>query len=547
MMEDSAHNPKQLELRHAGLRHLQGGQFAAAAQSFEQSLRGDQNDAMAWTGLGTAYENLGEAAKAQIAYRNALKLDNRSFTAAHHLGRLLINLESAEAAIGHLKQALEINPTSEAALCDLGAAQLALKDFANAEDSLRRTLALRHNFIPALINLGRCLREQFRPEEAVDLFQSAVKSDANSSDAVTSLASALADVGRTEQALAVLDQFLRNHPDHVACHQTKALALLRAGKLREGFEEYEWRFFPSPSGITARPFTAPRWTGDKLGERTLLIWLEQGIGDEILALSIWADQLQSRQGGQHVIESDPRLTKLLSRSFPQVRIVSRQDPPAKTVEAADIVCPAWSGARFLPPRTPTDPGATAYLTPDPEKKSELRHKYETLAKGRTIVGLSWSSMAKHGHLKTPPLETWRPILEDTSLFFVCLQYSPNDADAVALSDMSNNRLYIDTAIDCMNELDDCAAQISAMDRVVTVSNSTAHFTGALGVPVATLVASGYGGFWYWFRNRADSPWYPSMKLCRQDKPGNWQQAMAAAESWLHEPESSMASLPSHGA
>jgi len=532
MTEDSVHGLDQPDLVQTGQRHFQSGHFADAAQAFKQALQHDQHDAIAWAGLGTVYETVGDPSQAQIAYRNALKIDNRSFVAAHHLGRLLINTGDVSEAISLLHQAVNINPKSEAALCDLGAAQLALKDFTTAEDTLRRTLALRHNFLPALINLGKCLREQFKAEEAIDVFESALKLNAHSSDAATNLASTLSDAGETEQAIAVLDQFLRSQPDHVECHQTRALVLLRAGELDTGFDEYEWRFFPSPSGIPSRPFDAPRWTGDQLGDRTLLVWLEQGIGDEVLALSVWADQLRSRQAGQFTVECDPRLAEILKRSFPQAQVVARQDPPSNALQSIDVVCPAWSGARFLSVKQPQGVIATPYLVPDEIKKFELRRKYEALAEGRTIVGLSWASMAKHGYLKTPPLEAWRPILEDTSLFFVSLQYLPSDSDVAALSAMSGDRMHIDSDINSQNELDDSAAQISAMDKVITVSNSTAHFAGALGVPVATLIASGYGGFWYWFRNRTDSPWYPSMALCRQGQSGDWKQAVAAAKSWL---------------
>lgn len=534
-------------LRNTGLQNLQAGQFTAALHVFEHVLRHQKHDAVSWAGLGSAHESLGDLEKAKLAYGNALKLEPNAFTSAHHFGRVLLKLGEYDAAASHLTKATDLNPASEAALCDLGSAQLAAKNYWVAEETLQRALLLRHNFLPALINLGRCYREQLKPDRALEVFESTLRYHANSVNAVTSLASTLSDMGRVDDAITALDKFLANNGDEVECRQTRALTLLRAGQLDEGFKDYEWRLYPGPTGIATRPFTVPRWSGDDLGDRTLLLWLEQGIGDEILSLSLWTPQLTSSKASQHIVECDPRLTTLISRSYPQIQVVPRQDPPADICRNADVSCPAWSGGRYFASSLPNRPSPRSYLSADREKTDAFKHKYEELAQGRKIVGLSWCSAARHGHLKTPPLEAWQPLVSDPSLFMICLQYNATASDLKALSDMAGRNIYVDPSFDPMTDLDGSAAQLSALDTALTVSNSTAHLAGALGVPVATVIPSGYGGFWYWFRDRSDSPWYRSMQLFRQDRPGHWEQALINAHTWIKESKPLQADLPSQRA
>jgi tetratricopeptide (TPR) repeat protein len=508
------------------------GDLSSSKQLFEQFLLSTPNDPIGWTGLGMCLEKMLHYQAAANAYNRALTLEPRSFQAAHGLGRLLINLDRADEAIPVLLSSIEINPGSDAAWSDLGSAQLALNQLSNANQSFRHAVALNPRFLPAIVNLGACLREQGKTTEAVLAFESALDIDPNYSSAVTRLAVTLSDLGNIEQSLNVLDRYLETHPNDIQCHQNKALILLRSGSFKDGFLEYEWRLSPSPLGVEIRPFSLPRWQGDKLEERKLLIWLEQGIGDEILSLGLWDKALRDDIQNRYIIECDHRLAPLIQRSYPATKVVPRQDPPAPETKAADLVCPGWSIARFLGDDLSRSSSLPGYLSANHQASKILRSKYEQLAGGRTIVGLSWASGARSRNLKTPTLETWKLLLTNDTYFFVSLQHAPSHLDISALSEIAGREIYVDPVIDTTQNLDESAAQLAALDAAVTISNSTAHLAGALGIPVATVVPLGYGGFWYWHRDRSDSPWYPSMRVCRQKEPGHWPSAIAEACDWL---------------
>lgn len=532
MTEPTMQNDKSNALRQAGLDHLKSGRHQMAVQYFQKALATNQNDSVSWSGIGSALEELGDTKSALTAYQNALAIDPKSFAAAHHRGRLLVKLDDPCQAIKFLERAVQINPASGAAQCDLGTALLMKGDLISAEESFQHSIALSPKFLPARINLAKCLREQHRPREAVAAFEDALEIDRKSTDVINGLASTLSDLGETKRALRILDEFLPQQSSHVEGRQNRALIQLRAGYLKEGFQDYEWRLYPSPLGVPTRPFSQPAWAGEDLGERRLLIWLEQGVGDEIMELGIWDTMLNSNKASQCVVECDPRLASLVSRSFPHVTVSPRTNPPAPAAKNTDVVCPAWSGVRLMQIDIERPKHKSKYLSADASRTRTLRNQYERLAQGRKIVGLSWGSGGRKGHLKTPPLDSWRPLVAEDSHFMVCLQYDPTAADIEALSRVSETPVYVDPTIDAKRDIDGAAAQLSALDAVVTISNSTAHLAGSLGIPVATLIASGYGGFWYWFRDRTDSPWYPSMKLCRQNEHGDWSAAMLSAQKWL---------------
>ena len=156
-----------------------------------------------------------------------------------------------------------------------------------------------------------------------------------------------------------------------------------------------------------------------------------------------------------------------------------------------------------------------------------------LAAGRVIVGISWKSESpKTGHHKSIPLQQWLPILQTNKVFFVSLQYGDQDQEISTIGGLPGSGIHRDHSVDTKGDLDRFAAQVAAMDLVITVSNTTAHFAGAMNVPVWTLISEGPGALWYWFHDRDDSPWYPSMKLFRQSKAGRWEDVLSAVKSQL---------------
>jgi len=186
---------------------------------------------------------------------------------------------------------------------------------------------------------------------------------------------------------------------------------------------------------------------------------------------------------------------------------------------------------YLRPTAASFPKPHKYLEADAAQVAEFRQRYKQDSTDR-IVGIAWhSANPQAGAEKSTPLTAWADILRTPGYRFVSLQYGEHAQAHKHLRAATGLALIVDKTVDAKNDLARFAAQVAAMDLVISVSNTTVHFAGALGVPVWTLVPASVGRIWYWFLDRADSPWYQSMRLLRQERDVDWSPVLhAAAES-----------------
>jgi Flp pilus assembly protein TadD len=449
--------------------------------------------------LGNLARDLGQSEGAEQFFRQALKSAPGDF-------RILNNLADAQRDRGRLAQA---EATIVTAL-DTGAGQpdlwntaglvaLDRGDMALAGDRVDHALALDPSHAEALGTRGEIAARAGRHREAVDW-----------------LTRAVAQPGAPAQLTINL-----------------AYSLFALGRLAEAWERYAVRFETWRSriggGAQRRPFEQPVWRGDSLAG-PLLVWGEQGVGDELLYASMLPD-LQTRSA-ETLLETAPRLVPLLQRSFPDIAVIGRDDPPDPRTAAAVAQIPIADVGALLRPNLSSFPATAGYLRADSTLVERLRARYHA-AGPRPLVGISWrSKRPKLGDHKSVALVDWAPILQSRDATFVSLQYGDCQAEIAEVATRTGVRVIEDDDIDPMTDLDAFAAQTTAMDLVITVSNTTAHMAGALGRPVWTLLANGPGLLWYWFDGRKDSPWYPSMRIFRQPEPGQWSPVIAAIAAEL---------------
>jgi hypothetical protein len=238
--------------------------------------------------------------------------------------------------------------------------------------------------------------------------------------------------------------------------------------------------------------TAPAWNGQPLEGKTLHVWGEQGVGDQVLYAGV-IDEARAR-AGRCVLECEPRLVPLFERSFAGVEVVPQTTPAQQRISAPDIGAQIAVGSlsRFFRTDLASFPRHRGYLRADPTRVALLRERYRRLGSGR-VVGLSWRSTRKDlGLWKSAPLAGWAPILAVPGVAFINLQYGDCTAELVDVEQHIGTAIHCDGEVDPLKDLDAFAAQISALDLVITTSNTTAHFAGALGVPVWTLLPAGSG-------------------------------------------------------
>lgn len=353
----------------------------------------------------------------------------------------------------------------------------------------------------------------------------------------SNLGDALLLAGHPEEALANTQAVLALAPELGESRLLRALALLTLGRFEEGWAAWEDRWTVPPWLFAAGRFPQPAWTGQPLGGNRLLIWGEQGIGDEIQFASLLP--LLVRAGVGCVLECEPRLVPLFARSLPEVKVVARgwpPDPSLTRTEAADPVraliaaqIPAGSLPRLLGDAGGAPRSAAPYLLADPARASGFR---AAIPAGTLAVGIAWhTTNPKHGRSRNIPLRVLAHALHRPGVRLVVLQYGDWTQEIAALTAEGIDIGGL-PGLDPWGDLDGLAAAVAALDLVVCIDNVTVHLAGALGRPTCALLP--YAAEWRWLRDRTDTPWYPSVTLCRQQAPKDWSVPLRLARQRLDE-------------
>ena len=361
-------------------------------------------------------------------------------------------------------------------------------------------------------------------ELAIDAYNKAIEFNPHNAETYNNLGTVLQDKGNLESAIATYRKALEIDPDDQHAHLNISMLHLLQGDFKNGWQQYQWRWKYEKFPSEYRDFPQLFWSGENLSGKTILVWAEQGIGDEIMFASMLNDLRQSNTN--IMVECEQRLISLFQRSFPDIQFFCRTNPPDQQLLNPNIDYQISMGSLGQWLRTDLDsfkPGQSYYLTACPDKTAELRNKYQQLANGRKLVGISWKSTdisQRRAKSKSTSLESWAPVLSQPNCYFINLQYGDVETEVAKLESNTNLKVYQDQEIDPLVNLDGFAAQISALDLVISTSNTTVHMAGALGKRVWTLLP--HIPDWRWTLDREEALWYPVMRLFRQSSIGDWQ-------------------------
>ena len=550
----------QIHPQHFTVLHLLGV-IAYQAENFEiavdligQAIKIDPNQSSCFFSLGLILKKQGRLREAINAYYKVLEIEPKNADAYNNLGNILGLSGQLEEAVDTYRKALEINPDDIRTYNNLSVVFQKQGKLAEATDTYYKILEIDPTDVGVCRSLGMLLTERGKLEEAIDAYYKVLEVDSTDAgiynnlgillkeqgkfkeaidayckaleifpgyaDAYNNLGNVLQLQGDFEDAVVVYKKALEINSQFSEAHKNLGMLLLLTGELEHGWEKYEWRWkchdFPSEN----RNFPQPLWDGTGLSDKSVLVWTEQGVGDEIMfanmldTLSWMADEI--------ITECEERLVPLFQRSFPKIQFVSREQKPNPILLDKDIdyQVPIGSLAQWLRKNESQFPKKGSYLSASSEKVSQLRDKYKRLTDDRFLVGISWKSI-NHGieKEKSTILENWTPILSQPDCFFVNLQYGDIKQEIGEYYSSTGILIYTDQEINPLTNLDDFAAQISALDLVISISNTTVHISGALGKKVWTLLP--YVPDWRWMLKREDTPWYPTMKLFRQSQMNDW--------------------------
>ena len=474
----------------------------------------------------SAHNNLGNAQRegrrfedALASYGRAIALRGDYAEAYDNRGLALQGLGRHQAALADHDRALQLNAGLAAAHLNRGNALQALRRHADAVAAYERAQKLDRGLVDALVNRGNALCALGRHTEALKSYEVALKRKPDHADAYYCRAIALEALERFDDALTAYDAAIALQPDHAEAHWNKSLVLLAQGRMRDGLPLYEWRWRRPGSGLVPRDFDAPRWTGhEPLEGRTILLYAEQGLGDTLNFCRYVP--LVARRGARVVVEAQPALLPLLGGVEGVAEVVARGAP----LPAFDLQCPLLSLPLAFGTEVATIPASVPYLAADAAHRDRWRARLGERTRPR--IGLVWSGGTLSSvRERSIPLERFAALL-NVDAEFVSLQQEVRDADRAVLDARPDIRHFGPA----LEDFADTAALCELMDLVISIDTSTAHLAGALGRPLWVLLR--HNPDWRWFRDRADSPWYPGATLYRQTRADIWDDVLEQVGSDL---------------
>jgi tetratricopeptide (TPR) repeat protein len=478
------------------------GRHDAAERAARQALVLDPNNAGALNTLGLCQSAAGSRADAAASFERAAALAP-GFADPHcNLAELARRERRYDVAITHARRAVALAPNRpETQLC-LGHALTAARQFDAALIAFETVLRLRPGSIEAVIGIGTALSRAGRIEQAVARVTPVAASHPESADLQVHLGDLLLTRGEPDAALGRFQAVLSHMPDYAPACLGEGTVLALKGDLAAGFARFERRF--EIHGDRGRADPARRWRGEDPAGRTILLWSEQGFGDTI-QFSRYAP-IVAGLGARIVLEVQPALKSLLS-GLAGITVISTDDdlPPY------DLHCPLMS----VPAMLETIPAPPAYLVADAALRASWQRVLSPLKRRR--IGLVWAGHPYHTHdaYRSVPLARLLPLVEASDDCFVALQKDQRPGDSALLGQHFE---LLDLA-PRLGSFADTAAVISLLDLVISVDSAVCHLAGALGVPVWTMLPAAPD--WRWLEARTDSPWYPSMRLFRQTRLGDW--------------------------
>jgi Tfp pilus assembly protein PilF len=417
-----------------------------------------------------------------------------------------------DASIELYRRAVRLSPGLSEAWNNLGVSLQARGEIDEALACHREALRLEPGYPEAHNNVGNALQAMGRLDEAIESYRRALHFRPNYFEAMHHMGNALGAMGRTDEAIACYDEVIRRAPDYHKVRLCRAMAWLQAGDYERGWAEYEWRLLIKEQSIP--PLTQPPWDGKPLEGKSILILAEQGLGDA-LQFCRYAG-LAARQGGRVTVACRQPLERILGGCTGVGRVISEKDP----IPEFDCYAPLLSMPRICGTSLETIPAEVPYISVDPAL--EARWRAELGAIEGFKIGVAWQGNPDHGkdRQRSFRLAQLEPLAKAPGVCLISLQKGLGHEQLGGL----DGRFPVIDLGPRLEDLADTAAVVRNLDLVVSPDTSLAHLAGALGARV--WLALPQAADWRWLTGRDDTPWYPTMRLFRQARWGDWDAVFA---------------------
>ena len=522
-----------------GIRAWRRGDIVRAGQWALKATEVDGSNAKAFHVLAMALERMGHLHKALVTYERAFELDPEDSELLINLGLTAWNLKLTEGAARMFQLYINTCPNSPLGYNNLGSVQYDLGRLDAAIDTLKGAIYRMPQEAILWNSLATVLAEEGRAEESLVFYNESVRLEPGFARGYHNLGYAYQHLGQLEEALVNYDRALEYAVDPSEQRETRhsrSICLIGAGKLEEGFREYEIRNSDRFRSYLHHLVKAPRWNGEPVEGLKLLLVGEQGLGDEFMFANILPDMRRDLgPDGKLQIAVDPRLVPLFQRSFPDAEVGAYDDrtlldndgnkalrlvPFASDGNEPDMWAPMGSALQIYRKRI-SDFRHEAFLVPDPARVAEFREKLAKLPGKK--VGICWRSMmleAKRAKYFSP-IDGWAPVLKTEGVSFINLQYGDCAAEIACAADQHGVTIHQIEGLNLRDDIDGTAALSAALDLVLSAPTAAAATAASVGTEVWFLAA---GRTWPQL-GTDEYPWYAKTRVMSPEKFGDWASLM----------------------
>jgi tetratricopeptide (TPR) repeat protein len=508
-------------LRNIGLIHCADKDYELAEEFINKALKIDPKDSSALNNLGQVFVSDLQLDKGIECFQRALKIDTNNSLIYRNMGRALMRRRRDEEALEAFQKSMEIDSSETEAYYHFAAVLRNMEKLVESEDFVRSALKQFPKEPLLLCELSNNLQGQFEFEEAEKYARQVLDISPNCGAAMVTLAIVLIHTGSEEEVLEIYKKALKEMPNEMSVSFNYALTLFCYGHLEEAWKRYRLRWETESFTSPVRSFPQDQWDGSPLKGKSIILYGEQGLGDEIRHASMVPDML--KMGAEVYVECEPRLVDIFQRSFEGANVFPYPYTEAETGKVdIDFQSAILDLGGYLRPTIdsfPSDPNHS-FLKPDPERIVFWKERMEALGP-QPKVGMIWQSTKAAGGRGRwgATVEELAPILSIKGIDFVNLMYVECNEDRAKMLELYGVNLHTWDDIDLRNDQDDLCALISNLDLVISHASSVAYTAGGLGIPTFNFLPV---KIYFDLLGNPDAPgWSPSMRYFRKNIHEDW--------------------------
>jgi tetratricopeptide (TPR) repeat protein len=516
------------------------GEIAGAGQWALKATEADGDNSKAFHVLAMALERMGHLHKALVTYERAFQLDPEDPELLINLGLTAWNLKLSDGAAQMFRLYIAACPDSPLGYNNLGGVQADMGAPDVAIETLRAAIYQMPNEAILWNSLATVLAEEGRADESLVFYNEAARLQPGFARAYHNLGYAYQHLSQMENALEAYDKALElviDPAEKIETRHSRSICLIGAGKIEEGFREYEIRNNPRFRAYFHHMIDAPMWAGEDLNGKKILIVGEQGLGDELMFANILPDvQAAVGETGKLQICVDPRLVPLFQRSYPRAEVGTYDDrtlidndgnkalrlvPFASKENKPELWAPMGTALQYYR-KSLADFPHKPFLTPDAARVADFKIALDAMGPEKKI-GICWRSMmmaAKRAKYFSA-IDHWGPVLQTPGVTFINLQYGDCAAELAQAEEKFGIRIHSMSGLDLKDDIDDTAALCGALDLVLSAPTAAAHTAASVGTEVWFLSV----GLGWPQMGTAEYPWHPNTRVLWPEKFGDWNTLM----------------------